>query len=220
MKATLLTVARSIAHIAVYLFTFWLISVLHETLLLQNFPDYRAFMDRNIPIFLCTVFGIAFLLFLLISVAEDFVQRENPRNYPYGQLRPVIHERLVQACADGSRRALLFLAVMNLSGVRDNTKDFEDYINLFGTAESFVYVILGVGFFAVAFEELLFRGIVFNAFRKGMPVWLTVLLTSLIYSYFQPSFWISVTSFSLACCTVLSIFGWVRFGVRSVSALS
>ncbi|QTH39832.1 CPBP family intramembrane metalloprotease [Cohnella sp. LGH] len=210
MKAKALTVARSIAHIAVYLFTFWLVSVLHETLLLQNFPDYRAFMERNIPIFLCIVFGMAFLLFLGISKLQKVLSKGKiPGIIRTANFAPLPMNEWYKLALMALGGALLFLAVMNLSGVRGNTQDFEDYINVFGTAESFVYVILGVGFFAVVFEELLFRGIVFNAFRKAMPVWLAVTLTSLIYSYFQPSFWISVTSFFLS---VLYCLVYIRLG--------
>ncbi|MFC4306454.1 type II CAAX endopeptidase family protein [Cohnella boryungensis] len=219
MKANWSTVARSIAHIALYLFTFWLVTVLHEALLLQNFPDYRAFMERNIPIFLCTVFGIVFLLFLLISKVQRLVSKGKiPGIIRTARFAPLPLNDWFKLALMALGGALLFIAVMNLSGVRNNTTHFEDYINVFGTAESFVYVLLGVGFLAVVFEEFLFRGIVFNAFRRAMPAWLTVLLTSLVYGYFQPSFWISVMAFFLSVlyCLVYirlnSIWGSIGIG--------
>ncbi|WP_239616492.1 type II CAAX endopeptidase family protein [Cohnella mopanensis] len=221
MKANWLTFARSIAHITVYLFAFWLVTLLHETLVLQNFPDYRAFMERNIPIFLCTVFGIAFLLFLLISKFQKGISKGKiPGIIRTAKFAPLSMNDWYKLSMMAFGGALLFIAVMNLSGVRNNTTQFEEYINVFGTSESFVYVILGVGFLAVAFEELLFRGIVFNAFRKGMPVWMAVPVTSLIYSYFQPSFWISVTSFFLSVlyCLVYMRLGsiWGSIGIGAI----
>lgn len=221
MKSRWLTVSGSIAYVAVYLLVFWLVTMLHQSLLLNNFPEYKAFMERNIPIFLCAVFGIVFLLFMglskLLSVLSKGRIPSIIRTACFAPLKAGDWAKLVIL---GIGCTLLFLAVMKLSWVRNNTSHFEDYVNTFGTAESFVYVLVGVGFLAVCFEELLFRGIVYNALRTGMPVWLSVLLTSLIYSYFQPSFWISVTSFFLSllyCLVYIRLKSlWASIGIGTV----
>ncbi|MCD9026582.1 type II CAAX endopeptidase family protein [Cohnella silvisoli] len=221
MKSRWLTVSGSLVYVAVYLLVFWLVAMLHQSLLLNHFPDYKAFMERNIPIFLCTVFGIAFLLFLGLSKLQSVLSKGRiPSIIRTARFTPLKAGDWVKLVILGIGCTLLFLAVMKLSWVRNNTSHFEDYVNTFGTAESFVYVLVGVGFLAVCFEELLFRGIVYNALRTGMPVWMSVLLTSLIYSYFQPSFWISVTSFFLSvlyCLVYIRLKSlWASIGIGTV----
>lgn len=221
MKSKWLTVCGSVAYVAVYLLVFWLVAMLHQSLLLNNFPEYKVFMERNIPIFLCTVFGIVFLLFLGLSKLQSVLSKGKiPSIIQTARFAPLKAGDWIKLVILGIGCTLLFLAVMKLSWVRNNTSHFEDYVNTFGTAESFVYVLVGVGFLAVCFEELLFRGIVYNALRTGMPVWLSVLFTSLIYSYFQPSFWISVTSFFLSvlyCLVYIRLKSlWASIGIGTV----
>jgi membrane protease YdiL (CAAX protease family) len=221
VKARLLTISGSIVNIAVYLLIFWLVTILHDTLLLQSFPSYQSFMNRNIPIFLCIVFGIAFVLFLLISRLQTIVSKGKiPGIIRTARFAPLKAGDWMRVSIFGVACTFLFMSVMKLSWVRENTQDFENYINTFSTAESFIYIIVGVGFLAVCFEELLFRGIVFNALSKGMPVWLSLLLSSLIYSYFQPSFWISVTSFFLSvlyCLVYIRMKSlWASIGIGSI----
>lgn len=221
MKARLLTILVSIVTIAVYLLVFLLVTVMHDALLLQSFPSYKSFMDRNIPIFLCTVFGIAFVLFMLISRIQTIVSKGKlPGIIRNSRFSPLKAGDWIRVSIFGVACTFLFMAVMKLSWVRENTQDFENYIDTFSKAESFIYVLVGVGFLAVCFEELLFRGIVFNAWSKGLPVWLSLLLSSVIYSYFQPSFWISVTSFFLSvlyCLVYIRMKSlWASIGIGSI----
>lgn len=214
MKFNVKALVGSIVHAASYLFVFWIVTVLHEQLLIRQFDGYRDFMNRNIPVFLCTVFGIAFALFLLLSYAQRKVSR--------GRIAGVIETAKFHklGAADlrllttlGIAGTLLFLSVMSLPFVRDNTEDFKSYVTVFSTSDSLAYVLIGVGFLAVCFEELLFRGILFNALGRTLPVWATIPITSLIYGYFQPSFWVSVTSVFLSV-----LYGMVYVQLRSIWA--
>nr|WP_246628409.1 CPBP family intramembrane glutamic endopeptidase [Paenibacillus oenotherae] len=107
---------------------------------------------------------------------------------------------------------------MQLSWVRNNTDELRRYVTDFGNADYFIYVLLGVGFFAVVFEELLFRGIVFTSLRKIMPAWAAVILGSIVYGYFQPSPWVGFIAFflSILYCLVYmrlqSIWGSIAIG--------
>ncbi|MFC5471057.1 type II CAAX endopeptidase family protein [Cohnella suwonensis] len=221
MKSKLSTLVGSIVYAAVYLLAFWLVTVLHDALLLKPYPDYRAFMDRNIPVFLCVVFGIAFVLFILLSKVYFFITNGNrPGILRTARFAPLKAGQWAQIAVIGVGCTLLFLAVMKLSWVRNHTQDFENYVDTFSKADQFIYVLVGVGFLAVCFEELLFRGIVFNSLRAGMPVWLALPVTSLIYGYFQPSFWISVTSFFLSvlyCLVYLRMNSlWASIGIGAI----
>ncbi|MBW5449439.1 CPBP family intramembrane metalloprotease [Cohnella sp. CFH 77786] len=221
MKTKLLAAGGSLAYSAVYLFAFWLVTVLHESLLLRNFPAYRAYLERNIPVFLCLVFAIAFALFLIVSRAHTSLTKgRRPGILRTARFAALNRTQWAQIAVMGLGCTLLFLAVMNLSAVRNHTQDFARYVDTFGKADNFVYVLAGVGFLAVCFEEILFRGIVFNALNASMPVWLSLPLTSLIYGYFQPSFWISVTSFFLSvlyCLVYLRMKSlWASIGIGAV----
>lgn len=211
----------AIAYAIIYLFVFWLVTVLHEELLLQQLPDYKAFLDRNIPIFLCIVFGLAFALFLLVARVRSALSKGKPPSLlAAARFAPLGAAQWARIVVIGIGCAMLFLGVMNLPGVRGGTDDFDSYISTFGKAESFVYVLIGVGFLAVVFEELLFRGILFNALRGAMPLWLAVVVTSGVYGIFQPSFWISVTSFFLSilyCLVYVRLNSlWASIGIGAV----
>ncbi|MBD3917806.1 CPBP family intramembrane metalloprotease [Paenibacillus sp. PR3] len=199
MRFNVKVLAGSVLHAVLYLFVFWVISELHGKLVIDKFEGYRNFMNDNIPVFLCTVFGAVFLLFLLVSYAQQKLSKgriagilETAR---FHKLQAADIRLLVYIGVAGT---LLFLSVMNLPFVKDNTQDFQSYVDTFSRADSFIYVLIGVGFLAVCFEELLFRGILYNALGRTLPLWATVLITSLVYGYFQPSFWVSVTSVFLS----------------------
>ncbi len=221
MKSKLLSVAGAVLYSAMYLFVFWLVTMLHATLLVDPNPDYQAFLDRNIPIFLSLVFGIAFLLFLPLSKLITVLSKGRiPGILRTAGFTGLSRSQWRHIAFMGVGAALLFVGVANLSGVRGGTNDFEDYVNTFGTAESFVYVIIGVGFLGVVFEELLFRGIVFNAFNGSMRAWLSVPVSSLVYGYFQPSFWIQITAFFLSimyCLVYLRMKSlWATIGIGAI----
>ncbi|GMK38340.1 hypothetical protein PCCS19_13940 [Paenibacillus sp. CCS19] len=199
MKFNVKALAGSVLHAVMYLLVFWVVSELHGMLFIDKFEGYRNFMNDNIPVFLCTVFGGVFVLFLLVSYAQQKLSKgriggilETAR---FHKLKAADIRLLVYIGIAGT---LLFISVMNLPYVRDNTQDFQSYVDTFSRADSFIYVLVGVGFLAVCFEELLFRGILFNALERTLPLWATVLTTSLVYGYFQPSFWVSVTSVFLS----------------------
>ncbi len=49
----------------------------------------------------------------------------------------------------------------------------------------FIYVVLAVSISAPFFEEIIFRGIIFNDFKKAMPVWLAILTQGLLFGLFH-----------------------------------
>lgn len=209
-----------ILHAALYVGVFMLVYMLHGVLFIQKYPAYFDYMIRNIPVYLCVVFAVVFLLYLLISYIqrkvskgriEGIIKAAKFRNLKAGQW--ALMGLIGVACT------FLYISVMQLSWVRENTDELANYVKDFGKADYFIYVILGVGFFAVVFEELLFRGIVYTSLRKIMPAWATVIVGSIVYGYFQPSPWVGFVAFflSILYCLVYirtqSIWASIAIGV-------
>lgn len=49
----------------------------------------------------------------------------------------------------------------------------------------FIPVLLAVSISAPIFEEIVFRGIIFNDFKKALPVWLAILIQGLLFGLFH-----------------------------------
>ncbi|TYP79317.1 type II CAAX endopeptidase family protein [Paenibacillus methanolicus] len=221
MTTKWLAIGRSLLNAAVYLVAFFAIYTLHETLIIQSFTPYREFMHRNIPVFLSFVMGIVFIVFLIISrVHTAITGGKRPGIIRNARFTALNASQWLQVAIIGLGGTMLYLSLMNLHFIRNNTQDFENYVHTFGQADHFLYVLAGVGFLAVCFEELLFRGIVFNALKSNMPVWVSTLLSSVIYGYFQPNIWVSVTAFFLSILYCLVYYRmrslWSTIGIGAI----
>lgn len=220
MNSKVRAILGPILHIILYVAVFVAVYTAHGVFFIQKYQAYHDYMIRNIPVYLCVVFAVVFLLYLLISYIqrkvskgriEGIIKAAKFRNLKAGQW--ALMGLIGVACT------FLYISVMQLSWVRENTDELANYVKDFGNAEYFIYVILGVGFFAVVFEEFLFRGIVFTNLRKIMPAWATVIIGSIIYGYFQPSPWVGFVAFflsvlySLVYMRTQSLWGSIAIGV-------
>lgn len=78
----------------------------------------------------------------------------------------------------------------------------------------FIPLLLAVSISAPIFEEIIFRGIIFNDFRKALPVWLAILIQGLLFGLFHGN-WIQGVY-----ATLLGIvLGIVYYRYRSIWAV-
>ena len=108
--------------------------------------------------------------------------------------------------------ALVDLAIINFP-INQQLSDYEKLMDpLFKSG--FILVFLVVAISAPIFEEIIFRGIIFNDFKKALPVWISILLQALLFGLFHGN-WIQGTY-----ATILGIIlGIVYYKYRSIWAV-
>ena len=78
---------------------------------------------------------------------------------------------------------LLDLAIMYFP-LGEQMKEFEKLMKPLVNS-GFIPIILAVSVSAPIFEEIVFRGIIFNDFKKAFPVWLAILTQALLFGLFH-----------------------------------
>lgn len=78
---------------------------------------------------------------------------------------------------------LMDLAIIYLP-IKRQLEEFESLMEPL-MKSGFIPIVLAVSISAPLFEEILFRGIIFNDFKKAMPVWLAILTQGLLFGLFH-----------------------------------
>ena len=74
--------------------------------------------------------------------------------------------------------------MVSATALKDHMADFEKLIKPLMDG-SFIGVVFTVGIVAPVFEEILFRGLIYNELRKSMPAWVSVLLQAVAFAIFH-----------------------------------
>lgn len=78
---------------------------------------------------------------------------------------------------------LFDLAVMYLP-IQQQLAEFESLMEPL-MESGFIPIVLAVSISAPLFEEIIFRGIVFNDFKKALPVWVAIIVQGLLFGLFH-----------------------------------
>lgn len=78
---------------------------------------------------------------------------------------------------------LFDLAIIYLP-IQQQLADFESLMAPL-MESGFIPIVLAVSISAPLFEEIVFRGIIFNDFKKALPVWLAILVQGLLFGLFH-----------------------------------
>jgi len=198
-KSLAWAIIRMLGNIVLFLAVFKIVQIAHRELVFNNWMDYRHYLQANIPVFVTIVFSLTFLALLLVFQVRKLALKDRH----VGLLArcgfsPVERRHRLLLTLMGAAGAIFFISLMKLSFIESGTDHFEIYVSQFGKAYYFIYVLVGIGFLGVLFEEILFRGLVMNELRgtvRSVP--LLVLLQALVYGYFQPNLSIQMTAFFL-----------------------
>ncbi len=124
------------------------------------------------------IMGIVMLIFL--------ARKDKFTNYVGFRKIKVVDGALILAF--GAFFNLLITGLFDLAATYLPIKQqLADYENLMEPLmkSGFIYIVLAVSISAPFFEEIIFRGIIFNDFKKAMPVWLAILTQGLLFGLFH-----------------------------------
>jgi membrane protease YdiL (CAAX protease family) len=93
---------------------------------------------------------------------------------------------------------LFFICMIKVSFIADNFPDFENYVSMFMNSQSFAMTLIGLAVIGPLFEEIFFRGLLFNILRRNLPFAAALLIQAVFYGYCQPNPSVQVVSFFLA----------------------
>ncbi|MFS1513882.1 type II CAAX endopeptidase family protein [Chengkuizengella sp. SCS-71B] len=208
MKKYLLMIANLAAYLGATYFVFELL-VLY---LYNNFEWFVTFFERNIPLYLIFITSVTFLLFLFIFYIKKIFLKENYKSiWSVCNFSMINRKQMFLFTLIGLAGTLWFISFMKITYFGERFPDLESYMEVFSRSDNFFYVFIGVGIVGVLFEEILFRGLVFNEFNKVMPFPIALILNAIVYGYFQPSPIIMFTGFMLGI-----LYGLVYFKTKSI----
>lgn len=180
-------------------------------------PHSGAFGDylmHNVPLWITIMFALtAAVMLLYFRIKKSVLKDKYVSIWQMSGFSRIGGTDLAMLTLIGVFAAIAFLSVIRLSFVADATSDFDDYLNMFMNSDSFVMVIVGVCIVGPLFEEVFFRGILFNLMRRRIPYVVALILQALLYGYAQPNFSIQITAVFLAL-----LYGLIYTKVRTVWA--
>lgn len=161
---------------------------------------YRSLLERNVPVWLLINFTALYLLLIAVyGIRNRITRREKKSFFDASGFRRLSGRGWLLSFMVAVGCALVFLGLMRLPFLPSFAlNQMQAYIDIFGQADKFLFVLIGVGLAGAFMEEIFFRGLVFNQLRSAMPFVVAYLIHALIYAVFQPNLTISFIAFFLA----------------------
>ncbi|WP_239615328.1 type II CAAX endopeptidase family protein [Cohnella mopanensis] len=192
-------IAFMLGEVLLLLGLFMAVAFVHNTMIVPDSGAYGNYLMDNLPIWISIMFAItAAIILIVFQIKKRLVGERYISVWKMSKFAKVSRLDAAMLTLIGIFAALLFMSVIRISTIADAFPDFDDYLNLFMKSDSFVMVIVGVCIVGPLFEEVFFRGVLFNLMRKAVPLGVALLLQAIIYGYAQPNPSIQVTAFFLA----------------------
>jgi membrane protease YdiL (CAAX protease family) len=171
-----------------------------QALLVGPNDSFKSMLDSNPSVTLIMIAGIIYFLLAIAFRIRHRLRRSEPKSLLDAiPLRKLTGREARSSIIVGLGCALAYFGLMGAPFLPDRAiSDMHSYVDTFAKADSFLFVIIGVGFVGTFFEEMLFRGLVFSEMRRALPVSVAFVAHAVVYAYFQPNLTISFTAFFLA----------------------
>lgn len=164
-----------------------------------NSEGFGNYFMNNVPMWVTVMFAITAVVVLLVFQIKKLLVKERYVSiWQMSRFRKVSKVDVAMLTLIGTFAALLFMSVIQISYIADSFPDFANYFDLFMKSDTFVMVIIGVCIVGPLFEEVFFRGVLFNRMREAVPFIVALLLQAVIYGFAQPNPSIQITAFFLA----------------------
>lgn len=125
-----------------------------------------------------SIISCLFTLIICILI-QRFARKRNFMDYL--EIRPVVLKRLWPVFILGISLNIVIVFLLNILPLpRDIMDDYSKAVGALSEDSSPVTLIFAV-IVAPVFEEILYRGLIFNALMKGMPVWAAVVLQAVMF---------------------------------------
>lgn len=85
----------------------------------------------------------------------------------------------------GISMTIFSISLVHIDFVQQRFPEFLNMLTFFHNGKSFLLLILCVTIIGPVFEEILFRGFIFNEFKKCLPIGIAIFLQAALYAYFM-----------------------------------
>ncbi|GGG69773.1 CPBP family intramembrane glutamic endopeptidase [Paenibacillus radicis (ex Gao et al. 2016)] len=185
-----------IGNIALYLGVFYaLLYLLRSTYNYEATQNFAKFLDVNPAMFMVVLFTLITLVYLIIFRIKGWIWPQEDKNlFRAAGFRRLSASRVLLMIALGLAGSLFSIGLIVIDDIAKQFPSIPALVDDLIRGDSIWYVILGAGLIGPAFEEILFRGLIFRELRRVMPVYAALVLQAGAYAYFQPSAALSVIS--------------------------
>jgi membrane protease YdiL (CAAX protease family) len=206
--------AQLIGNILLYCGVFFGVTILHNNIIVPQNKAYNDFLWHNVPIWITINFCVTFILLLLIFRLKKIALKERYESiWKMSRFSKISWADFTILTILGLACGIFYVSILKISFISSAFPGLEDYVTLFMQSKSFIYILIGLGVIGPLFEEIFFRGIIFNTLLKVLPFTAAFLIQAVIYAFFQPNLAIQCTAFFLAI-----IYGLVYTRLRSIWA--
>ncbi|MDQ0090103.1 membrane protease YdiL (CAAX protease family) [Paenibacillus anaericanus] len=201
-----------ILKVAILLGLYLIVFEVQELIMAQN-ESYKKLLESNVPVWLMINFCTIYLLLLIVyGIRNRMGKKEKTTLSEAAGFRQLRGKDLLLSLTIAVGCTFVFFGLMKFPFLPQQALDqMKAYVDIFGQAERFIFVLIGVGLAGAFMEEIFFRGLVFNQLRSALPFGAAYLLQAGIYAIFQPNLTISVIAFFLAL-----IYGFIYIKTGSV----
>ncbi|TYP74030.1 type II CAAX endopeptidase family protein [Paenibacillus methanolicus] len=198
-------------NLLVYFGVYTAVSLIHNLVIVPMFPAYNDILWRNVPVWITINFAITAALLLGFIGIKKAVRKDGRTDNVIAMSRfaNLSRENWIALTILGLAIGIFYLSILKLSFVASAFPGFEEYVTLFMRSDSFVLTFLALVVIGPLFEEVLFRGVIFNLLRRTLPIWATFLAQAVLYAYAQPNPSVQAIAFFLA---IIYSFVYLRTG--------
>ena len=118
-------------------------------------------------------------------------------------------DKLLSGALIGLGLSVVIGLILSLLPIDKLFPDYQDIVNSIISKENVFFIIFVVAFAVPIFEETLFRGIIFNEFKKITPLPVAVVLQALIFGIFHGNLLQGMYAFLLGCVLAL-LYTWTK----------
>lgn len=189
-------VLTMIGNIALYLGVFYaLLYLLRSTYNYELTLSFAKFLDRNPAMFMAVLFTLITVVYMLIFRIKGWIWPHAEKNlFRASGFKRLSASRVLLMIGLGLAGSLFSIGLIVIDDIARQFPSIPALVDDLIRGESIWYVILGAGLIGPAFEEILFRGLIFRELRRVLPVYVALVLQAAAYAYFQPSAALSVIS--------------------------
>ena len=124
-------------------------------------------------------FAITNVMSILVYVALFRIKKQNM--IKYCQFNTISKQSIVWILFIGMGMAFASISLVKVAYIQNNFPQIEEVLRFITEGEYLVFVILGPVLLGAVFEDILFRGLIFNEIQKIAPVYLAVVLQAIIF---------------------------------------
>ncbi|WP_044877450.1 CPBP family intramembrane glutamic endopeptidase [Paenibacillus sp. IHBB 10380] len=216
-----------IGNIALYLGIFYaVLFLLRETYQWEATAGFARFLDYNPAMFMAVLSGSILLLYMLLFRLKRSIWPGQVQTlFQTSGFKRISLKNTLFMFGMGLAGCLFSIGLMEIDLVARNFPSIPGLVNDMMRSDSILFVILGVGLLGPIYEEILFRGLIYNHLRSVMPMITAIIVQAAVYAYFQPSLSLSAIGlgsgiiYAILCIRLSSIWAPIILQTSAMSLI-